>query len=151
MGLIPDISHYHPVKGWGLVKANCPFLISKATQGLTYVDPTLQFFISGCEKLGIPYWLYVFLNKGNERAQVEYMVKVCKDKVGKYFVGYILDVEKGNAATDVKKAMDYLQSLGGKYMVYTMYAQHDTYKAIMEARPANCAWWEARYGRNDGY
>jgi hypothetical protein len=31
-----------------------------------------------------------------------------------------------------------------------MYAQHSAYKSVVDARPADCAWWEARYGQNDG-
>ena len=37
----PDISHYHPVRNWDVVKKNCPFLIAKATQGTYYIDKTL--------------------------------------------------------------------------------------------------------------
>ena len=51
----PDISHYHPVRNWGKVKSNCPFLIAKATQGTSYIDETLDTNIRECEKRGIPY------------------------------------------------------------------------------------------------
>lgn len=147
---IPDISHYRPVKDWSKVKASCSFLISKATQGTTFVDSTLNSFISGCEKNEIPYWLFVYLNRGNEKAQAEYMVKTCKSKIGKYFVGYILDVEEGNTASNVKSALDYLKTLGIKIMLYTQYSEYNTYKSVIAARPSNCAWWEARYGLNNG-
>ena len=60
---IPDISHYHPVNSWSKIKDSCSFLISKATQGTNYVDPTLDDFIAGCEKNKIPYWLYTYLNQ----------------------------------------------------------------------------------------
>ena len=33
MAYYADISRYRPVKDWRLVKRNCPFLISKATEG----------------------------------------------------------------------------------------------------------------------
>lgn len=148
--LYPDISHWIPVRNWAEVKKNCGFIISKATQGTGYIDPTLDSFIKGCEANHIPYWLYTFLNRGNERAQAEFMVRVCKPKVGKYFRGYILDIEQNNSAAGVKQAMDYLQSLGGKYMIYTMWAQYSIYKGIIETRGSKCAWWEARYGSNTG-
>lgn len=150
MAFYPDISHWIPVKNWSEVKANCPFIISKATQGTNYIDPTLDSFIRGCEANGIPYWLYTFLNKGNERAQAEYMVRVCKPKVGKYFRGYILDIERNNTAAGVQSALDYLKSLGGKCMIYTMYAQYSIYKNVIANRGSSCAWWEARYGANNG-
>lgn len=149
MAFYPDISHWIPVKNWSEVKANCPFIISKATQGTNYIDPTLDSFIKGCEANGIPYWLYTFLNKGNEKAQAQYMVSVCSKKVGKYFVGYILDVEQNNPASGVQSALNYLNGLGKKAMVYTMYAQHNTYKSVIANR-GKAAWWEARYGANTG-
>lgn len=147
---IPDISHYHPVNSWSKVKTSCSFLLSKATQGTNYVDPTLDDFIAGCEKNKIPYWLYTYLNKGNEKAQAEYMIKICKSKVNKYFIGYILDIEANNTVSNVKSALDYLNILGIKTMIYTQYSQYNTYKSVITARPTTCAWWEARYGKDNG-
>lgn len=147
---IADISHYHPVKDWGKVKDSCSFLISKATQGTNNADSTLTSFISGCERRKIPYWLYCYLNKGNEKKQAEYMVSTCEKKVGNYFVGYILDVEAGNSAKNVKSALNYINSCGYKTMLYTMYADYRDYKDVITNRGGNCAWWEARYGKNDG-
>ena len=89
----PDISHYHPVRNWGKVKSNCPFLIAKATQGTSYIDETLDTNIRECERRGIPYWLYAFLNRGDETAQTRFLVEVCKERVEKHFIGYVLDVE----------------------------------------------------------
>jgi GH25 family lysozyme M1 (1,4-beta-N-acetylmuramidase) len=146
----PDISHYHPVTDWDKVKKYCPFLISKATQGRNYIDPMLYDFIEHCEQKEIPYWLYAFLNKGEEYLQAEFLVKICKPKVGKYFRGYILDVESGNQAEDVKTALDYLERQEYKTMLYTMYGQYRQYKTVIKNRGSNCAWWEARYGLNNG-
>ena len=146
----PDISHWKPVTNWSKAKANCAVLISKATQGTNYIDPTLDSFISGCEKNGIPYWLYTYLNKGSELTQAIFMVSVCKGKVGKKFCGYVLDVEAGNTAAGVKAALDYIKTQSAKTMIYTMYSQYNTYKSVIAGRGSNCAWWEARYGNNNG-
>lgn len=145
-----DVSHYHPVIDWAAAKRSCPFLISKATQGTTYVDTTLKQFISGCEKNKIPYWLYTYLNPGSEKAQVDFMLNTCKSLVGSYFIGYILDVEAGNAASDVSTALKYLESKGTKVMIYTGYADYQRYKDVISKKGANTAWWEARYGKNNG-
>lgn len=152
MALYPDISHWKTVKNWPQAKQYCGFLISKATQGTNFVDSSLDQFVRGCESYGIPYWLYTFLNKGNEKAQAQYMVKVCKPKVGKYFRGYILDIESGNSAAGVQDALNYLKSLGGKCMIYTMYAQYSIYQNVIKGvlNDPNVAWWEARYGKNTG-
>ena len=150
MSKYPDISHYHPVNNWAAAKASCPFLISKATQGTKYVDPTLESFIAGCEENKIPYWLYTYLNKGNETEQADFLIRKTVNKVGKYFVGYILDVEAGNNADDVQEALTYLNAHGTKTMIYTMYSQYSKYRGVIQSRPDKCAWWEARYGKNNG-
>lgn len=150
MGKIIDISHHHHVSDWDKVEKNVDVMITKATQGTSFVDDYFETVVKQCEKRKIPYWLYTFLNKGNELAQAKFLVKTCRDKVGDYFVGYILDVESGSSAAGVKEAMDYLAMLDHKMMVYTMYAEHDKYKNVLAYRPGKCAWWEARYGLNDG-
>ena len=150
MGKIIDISHHHHVSDWDKVEKNVDVMITKATQGTSFVDDYFETVVKQCEKRKIPYWLYTFLNKGNELAQTKFLVKTCRDKVGNYFVGYILDVESGSSVAGVKEAMDYLAMLDHKMMVYTMYAEYDKYKSVLSGRPRKCAWWEARYGLNDG-
>lgn len=146
----PDISHHHSVDDWERVADHCPFMITKATQGTSFVDSAMAGIVRQCEKRGVYYWLYAYLNKGDELAQAKFLEKTCRDKIGKYFMGYILDVEAGNTAAGVQKAMDYLKTLPHKMMLYTMYSQYDRYKNIIALRPKKCAWWEARYGLNNG-
>lgn len=150
MAKIPDISHYHRVTNWNKVKKNCPFIVTKATQGTAFVDSTLKSVIKGCESYKIPYYLYVYLNRGNERAQAEFMVETCKPLIGPYFRGYVLDVEAGNDADNVKEALDYINSQSYKTMIYTAYKDYAKYRKVIESRGGNCAWWEARYGTNSG-
>ena len=146
----PDISHHHSVDDWERVADHCPFMITKATQGTSFVDSAMAGIVRQCEKRRVYYWLYAYLNKGDELAQAKFLEKTCRDKIGKYFMGYILDVEAGNTAAGVQKAMDYLKTLPHKMMLYTMYSQYDRYKNIIALRPKKCAWWEARYGLNNG-
>lgn len=150
MGKIIDISHHHHVSDWDKVEKSVDVLITKATQGTSFVDDYFETIVNQCEKRGIPYWLYTYLNKGNELAQAKFLEKTCRNKIGEHFVGYILDVEAGSTASGVKEAMDYLQVLDCKMMVYTMYAEYSKYKGVISGRPNKCAWWEARYGLNDG-
>lgn len=148
----PDISHHHPVSSWSKIKEKCPFIISKATEGTSFVDSTLSSFIKNCEAKKIPYWLYTYLRKGNELDQAKFLVKTCKDKVAgsKYFIGYILDVESGNSDSAVREALKYINGLGYKTMIYTMYADYNKYQYTIRSRGKDCAWWEARYGLNNG-
>lgn len=154
----PDISHHHPVGDWGKIEKNCPFIISKATQGTTFVDPSLDSFISNCEKRKIPYWLYTFLINGDGEKQAKYLVDQCKKKVGKHFIGYIVDAEKdpstSKSPTDdqVRAALDYLSKTGYKWGLYTGFTDYSRYRhSIIKAKNAtNGFLWEARYGLNNG-
>ena len=150
MKYYPDISHHKPVQDWQKVKAGCPFLISKATQGTKFVDSTLQQFVAACENMGIPYWLYTFLNKGDEIAQAKFLVNTCKNIVGSHFVGYILDAERDNHPQELMEALLWLQKQGTKCMLYIGYKDCAKYSEVISAMGSNCVLWEARYGLNDG-
>lgn len=139
--LIPDISHHDPISNWKAVKDSISFLIFKATQGTSFIDPTLYTNITYCEKYKIPYWIYTFLEKGNELQQAKFMVSTCKEKVGKNFIGYILDIERNSQKDDIKKALTWLNNQGYKTMLYTQYYQYSQYKSVIENRGENCAWW----------
>ena len=79
--------HWKPITNWSLAKKGTEFLISKATQGTNYIDTYLDNFVANCEANNIPYWLYVFLDKGNEIAQTKFFVEQVNKRVGKNFVG----------------------------------------------------------------
>lgn len=148
--MILDISHHHTVKNWTKFLSQSDFCITKATEGCTYVDPTLKTFVKKCEEAKKPYWLYTFLLKGNEKKQAEHLVKTCKEICGECFIGYVLDVESNNDPGNVLEALKYLKTQGKKIMFYCMYSQRDKYKTVLNALDENCAFWEARYGKNDG-
>lgn len=150
MKVYPDISHHKKVTDWGKLKSYCPFIISKATQGTGFVDPSLEKFIVSCENLGIPYWVYTYLNKGNELKQAKFLVETCKRKVGKYFVGYVLDAEENNHPQDVLEALTWLEKQGTKCMLYIGYRHYILYEDVIKELGNNTALWEARYGLNNG-
>ena len=79
-----QLSRYQPLSSctyWGKVKSNCPFLLQKRTPGTSYIDETLHTNIRECERRGIPYWLYAFLNRGDETVQTRFLVWKCKEWV----------------------------------------------------------------------
>ena len=146
--VILDISHHETVTDWKELKENVSFLIIKATQGTDFLDPHCYKSIEKCEKYGIPYWLYCFFDKGNEPAQAKYMVEKTKGEIGKRFVGYCIDCETGNSASNVQKALDYIKKHSKKTMIYTAHHHYNLYKSLLPKRGENCAWWEPRYGGN---
>lgn len=143
--LIIDISHHHKVTDWKKLKEEVAFMPFKATQGTSFVDPDCASNIAKCEQYGIPYWLYTFLNKGNELAQAKFMVEKFKNKVGKYFMGWCLDAEYGNSPSGVQKALDYIKTQSKKTMIYTAHQYYYLYKDLIKNRGSDCAWWEPRY------
>lgn len=148
--VIFDLSHYHPVRDWSKIKEVSPFIIAKATQGTTFIDSYMDTVIKKCEALKIPYWLYSFMNVGNELAQAKFLVKTCKPKVGKYFVGYVLDFERDNNVDNSIKALQYIQKYSTKTMIYTAHHKYDRFKRLINTRGENCAWWEPRYTKGGG-
>lgn len=117
-----------------------------------YTDPTLKDFIIQCEKRKIPYWLYVYLNNGNELAQTKRLVDVCAPLVGKYFVGYALDIEEGNSQKNCISALNWLKDHCKRQMIYVPWGlyQLGEYRKLVAERPESCAWWEPRYGLDNG-
>lgn len=149
--VIFDLSHHHPVKDWNKIKATSPFIITKATQGTSFVDDYMDTVIKKCEVLKIPYWLYAFVNAGNELAQAKFLVNTCKSKVGKYFVGYVLDFEQDNNVDNSIKALQHIQKYSTKTMIYTAHHKYDRFKRLINSRGENCAWWEPRYSKGNSY
>lgn len=144
--LIPDVSHHRYITDWSKAKANVDFLLAKATQRTNFIDPTLDDFIAGCEGNGLPYWLYCYLEKGNELPQAKYMVETCKDKIGANFVGWALDFERENATEDILQCIDYIVGLGEKCLVYGKCAL----PAVKQCYGDMVGFWYARYGKNTG-
>lgn len=150
MILIPDFYHYDKISSWADLKKAAPFVIFKATQGITLKSPTLDEYIKKCEQYEIPYWIYTYLNKGNELAQAKFLVKTCKKKVGSFFRGYVLDTEENNTAKNVRSALEWLNTQSPKTMLYTGYTDYNIYAEVIKDRGSSCAWWESRYGKNNG-
>jgi len=154
--MIVDVSHHHPVKNWPLAKSSSDFLISKATEGTSYVDSTWKAFAEGCEKNGIPFWLFFFIRKGKEVDSVKFGIKTCEPyiKTCKYFVGYAIDCETDLNKVDpnptgAKASMDYLEKFcldnGYKSMFYSGWKDYERYASTIKNLGENSAFWEARY------
>lgn len=146
----PDVSHYTPVRSWKETAKNVGFMIAKATEGITFVDPYLQDFVKGCEQNEIPYWLYTYLRRGNELAQAQFLYKICQKVAGGMFQGCVLDIEEGNSEKACIAALNWLKSKSKKTMVYIGWSDFSKYRNLLETRGENCAWWEARYGKDNG-
>lgn len=155
--VMPDISHWETVTSWKKLKEEVPFIIFKGTQRCDYIDPKALETIRNCEKYEIPYWIYTFVEKGNEYEQAKFLVKTFKPNVneGRYFCGWCIDAEDkgGNVDEQVLKGLKYLEGSGKwRVILYTMYSQMNKLPISIDyaKRKSKIAWWEARYGIDNG-
>lgn len=153
--IICDLSHWQNITNWISLKENAGFLIFKATEGFTYLDPTFWENAKTCERLGIPYFAYVYLLSGGwESEQVKRLIATCQTLNHKMLRGLALDVEDNNDPDDVISALRVAESFASasekRVLLYTGFAQYTKYKDVIMSRSYLTAWWEARYGINDG-
>lgn len=153
--IICDLSHWQRITNWSELKANVGFLIFKATEGMTYTDPTFWENARMCEDLRIPYYAYVYLRRNvSELRQVKRLIDLLNSHRTKMLRGIALDVEDNNDSNSVLQALrlaeQYAVRYSKKVLLYTGYAQYTKYASVIRGRSKLTAWWEARYGVNDG-
>lgn len=147
---IIDIYHQENITSYDEICDETHFIIHKGTQGTTFVDKKCKERIKAFEEHKHPYWIYTFLNNGNELAQAKFLVSTYKNAVGKYFVGYILDIEQGNNQENCLEALEYLLNQNCKVMFYFQWGSHGKYPKLIAKRSDKCAFWECRYGDTKG-
>lgn len=151
---ILDIYHGDGIKTYDEVCNSVEFIVHKATEGRTYVDNKCLKRCMEFEKRKTPYWLYCFLQKGDEIDQVRFMLKEFGDFVAnkKYFIGWVMDIEKDNNQKDVitayKYLLDYCKKHNHKLMIYYMYSAYGKYASLINISTNDrdiTGIWEARY------
>lgn len=149
---IIDISKNDTIISWSKLKKDCPFIIFRGTRGTDDVSPTMKTYINACENHKIPYFIYGYFNLGNEPKQAKYLIDQTRELVGKYFVGYALDMEESNPSSAILKAIKTVKKYAptAKLMLYTMYSQYKIVKEAVLNRGDDVVWWEARYGKDTG-
>lgn len=147
---IIDIYHQESITSFDDVCNATHFIIHKGTQGTSFVDKKCKERIKAFEERKHPYWIYTFLNKGNELEQAKFLVNTYKNSVGKYFVGYILDIEQNNSQDNCLEALEYLLKQDCKVMFYFQWGSYSKYQKLIAKRSDKCAFWECRYGDTAG-
>lgn len=100
-----DISNWQ--KGFSVTSAKPGFMICKATEGNSFVDPTCNMFVQQAKAAGIPWGFYHFARPGDAATQAEYFYKHTWNYVGKGIP--VLDFE------DTRLTNDWLNSFVLKY------------------------------------
>lgn len=140
-----DVSnHQH---GIDLSKVDCDFVIIKATEGKSYVDPSCDTFFQQALSLGKKLGVYHFANNSDNTPEQEadWFVNNTKGYIGKAIP--VLDWED-NVKSDVAWALKWLQlveqAYGCKPLIYMSESTVNSYNWSSVAN-ANYGLWVAKY------
>ena len=143
-----DISNHQ--RGLDLSKIDCDFVIIKATEGKSYVDPSCDTFFQQALSLGKKLGVYHFANNSDNTAQEEadWFIQNTQGYIGKAIP--VLDWED-NVTDNVPWALEWLQRVeeayGCKPMIYmseSVVNRHD-WSSVANA---NYGIWVAKYRDN---
>ena len=143
-----DISNHQ--RGLDLSKIDCDFVIIKATEGKSYVDPSCDTFFQKALSLGKKLGIYHFANNSDNTAQQEadWFIQNTRGYIGKAIP--VLDWED-NITDNVPWALEWLQRVeeayGCKPIIYmseSVVNRHD-WSSVANA---NYGIWVAKYRDN---
>lgn len=144
-----DISKWQ--KGIDLSKVKCDFVIMKATEGKSYVDPCCDDFFQKALKLGKKLGIYHFANNSDNTAKEEadWFIKNTKGYIGKAIP--VLDWED-NVKSDVDWALEWLERVekayGCKPLIYMSESVVNSYNWSKVVK-GNYGLWVAKYRDNE--
>lgn len=144
-----DISNHQ--RGIDLSKVNADFVIIKATEGKSYVDPSCDRFFQQALSLGKKLGIYHFANNSDNTPEQEadWFINNTKGYIGKAIP--VLDWED-NVKSDVAWALKWLQlvekSYGCKPLIYMSESTVNSYDWSSVAN-ANYGLWVAKYRDNN--
>lgn len=143
-----DISNHQ--RGLDLSKIDCDFVIIKATEGKSYIDPSCDTFFQQALSLGKKLGVYHFANNSDNTAQQEadWFIQNTRGYIGKAIP--VLDWED-NVTDNVPWALEWLQRVeeayGCKPMIYMSESVVNRYDWSLVAN-ANYGIWVAKYRDN---
>lgn len=150
---IIDISEWQGVIDWELVKPQIGGAIIRVAYGTGKVDNYVTRNLSECDRLGIPYGVYIYSLANSDvtaRAEAEKVMALIRGH--NLTMPIYIDLEEQryrNSARTVAKAFcDVIRVAGYKYGVYASESYFNNY--IYGADIPDCSYWIARYGTNDG-
>ena len=145
-----DISNHQ--KGIDLSKVNCDFVIMKATEGKSYVDPSCDTFFQQALSLGKKLGIYHFANNSDNTAEqeAEWFITNTRGYIGKAIP--VLDWEDSGHTNDVAWALKWLQlveeAYGCKPLIYMSESVVNANDWSSVAN-ANYGLWVAKYRDNN--
>lgn len=148
-----DVSEWQGVINWEQVKPQIGGAIIRAAYGANRNDIYVTRNLSECDRLGIPYGVYIYSLAGNEataKAEANKALELIKGH--KLTMPVYIDLEETQyrsvARTVAKVFCDVIKAAGYRYGVYAPESYFNSYIAGVDI--PGCSYWIARYGTNDG-
>ena len=154
-----DVSHHQGVINWAEVKnSGIDFAIIRVGYGQNFVSQDDRYFernISECERLGIPYGVYLYsyaVNVENASSEADHMLRLIKGHNPKYGIWY--DLEEENKNVDyVSIATTFCEKIKSNgYNQVGIYANLDWWnKKLNDSRLDKYDKWVAQWGNSCSY
>lgn len=147
---VVDVSHYTAVTSWAALRQHTSILYAKATEGTSYIDPTLDSWACGAQENGLDFGFFHYFWPGGLQSavdQADAFVRV----IGQYPYTCLpaVDVEEDNGCpraeitAEVEAFRAEVKRLTGyDCMVYVSAGRIDRYFTALPAAPL----WIADYG-----
>ena len=151
----PDVSHFEKCD---FSKFDCDILLTKATDGLHFVDETLKVNIDECKKRNIKFGAYHFYRTATDPIDQakHYIETVGLENLKSFYIEPIIDyetVDKVQSESDLKdnipnmkKFMDYVFQQTGRLPMFYSYESLIQFLELDESM-AKYRLWIARYGK----
>ena len=142
-----DVSGWQ--KGINIDAVPADFVITKATQGKSYVNPDCDRVVQACKRLGKCWAFYHYIDGSGVEGEAQFFVNNCKN----YFGEGVPCLDWESAQNAAWGNNDYLQRLVDRVIELTgvpplIYASASVYPWTI-ARANNCGAWVAQYANND--
>ena len=143
------------VSSWqaGIYLARVPadFVIVKATQGVTYVNPKCDAQYQSAKRGGRLLGVYHYVDGSDPVAQANYFVNHCTNYIGEALIALDWEAEQNPRWGDVnfleKVVRAFIEKTKVRPVIYTMASAYAAVKAVADRN--DCALWIAQYGSMD--
>ena len=144
-----DVSSWQA--GIDLAKVPCDFVIVKATQGVTYVNPKCDAQYQSAKRAGRLLGVYPYIDGSDPVAQANYFVTHCTNYIGEALIALDWESEQNPRWGDVnfleRVVRAFIDRTKVRPVIYTMASAYAAVKAVADRN--NCALWIAQYGSMD--
>lgn len=148
-----DVSEWQGIIDWEKVKPQISAAIIRVAYSTVKTDDRVSRNISECERLGIPYGVYIYSLADREtvtRAEAERVLSIIKGH--KLQLPVYLDLEEQKCSGYARRAAevfcDLIKKAGYRCGVYASESYFNNF--VYGANIPGCSYWIARYGTNDG-